>query len=415
MFFSQGETALDAVTKAIKADEQEEGEDTEVVTGRKNVEMFLRQIKTTTSGPQRQPEMRRRNQILHEEDSAPNESEEERRKVLDIDESSNEDSEEFLPQRRTILARIINDDDFREGESTNNLEDTVMGSDPTFNRGIVGSCFTPHCQTTDRCPPQTCDSFNPEEALREEQSSGDGDSTYSSMDEDGVETFHVSDEDMHFTETAEPFPSLPFVGSNNAKAVPALIPETNRNAGSDWLVDDLAPRTFKRRRQSKLTATFQRTSTAGQRSRGKRNLSSGGQRNKTPRTHSRTMSSATQPRQSRLQVDREVITPRTNPGNVLSSRTTHQESVQHSFATANVTTSSLQTSCFSARPGPSSGGTSSVAGPSSGTPPMRVRVRVQGKTFLVPCPRLQNGEGKTIGWLAEQVNGILVGVVSLVI
>lgn len=80
-----------------------------------------------------------------------------------------------------------------------------------------------------------------------------------------------------------------------------------------------------------------------------------------------------------------------------TSTPSHQRPSGSSFSTSIVTTLSQS------RPPGSLFGTQVNSTAVNANPPMRVRVQIQGKTFLIPCPESSDGERKTIAWLAEQV------------
>ena len=169
-----------------------------------------------------------------------------------------------------------------------------------------------------------------------------------------------------------------------------------------WLVDDVGPKPAKRKRpakQTKLTSgsTVQRRSTAAMPRPGLNNKKS------KPTTISRrsTGLSLSRPKQAKLPVSKEPRTCQTafsshSMVNNASSPVTARSDVN----ITNVTTGTPRTY--------SPDIASRLGLLQAGTPPMRLRVRVQDKVFLIPCPRSNQQESKSIGWLAKQVVNVSV-------
>ena len=169
-----------------------------------------------------------------------------------------------------------------------------------------------------------------------------------------------------------------------------------------WLVDDVGPKPAKRKRpakQTKLTSgsTVQRRSTAAMPRPGLNNKKS------KPTTISRRSPglSLSRPKQAKLPVSKEPRTCQTafsshSMVNNASSPVTARSDVN----ITNVTTGTPRTY--------SPDIASRLGLLQAGTPPMRLRVRVQDKVFLIPCPRSNQQESKSIGWLAKQVVNVSV-------
>ena len=210
----------------------------------------------------------------------------------------------------------------------------------------------------------------------------DDDSNYASTDEDnGFECLNVDY-------------GSPILGSNSASYGDTSITEPRSESAllsdKDWLVDDIGHKPTKRKRparQTKLPVSVERHKRAPP----------------APKRQARRQDSNLQrmsrPKQSRLSVSRET---RTNH-NVHSQR----PSVDTVVSSTNSTPSTSVTDPRPVTPHcrentPMSSERHNTA--SSSTPPMRLRVKVQGRVFLIPCSKCNDQESpKNIGWLAEQV------------
>lgn len=167
--------------------------------------------------------------------------------------------------------------------------------------------------------------------------------------------------------------------------VPSLVTEKT----AQWLIDDIGYRNAKRKRpakQTKLTGSVEP----------KKRCSAPVK----PRVQSnQSKSKFSRPKQTTLNVSKESRT-QTSALIELDSHTSVTSTpvnARHKITSEVATGTSRNTSHEINVP-------SNVT--SGGTPPMRLRVRVQDKVFLIPCPKNDAQEGKNIGWLAEQVGGV---------
>ena len=384
LFCYQGRTALDAAEAALKGNAGED--DDEYTKGRKKVVKFLRQclVQGDCSG------IRRRN-VIHDEDNEQEDKEDTasstlqrfneklkkkeqerlRRMNKNLCEENHSEDLEISPTKRLSQQQIFVNEDEDEIESLSYSDRPVghpsnsQNSYRNHGEGIQtfsdGSDYEGHDFVQVDCPYASSDSENTVEMA-------------TVADENNGNTFNSSYVD-------------PVTG------VSGLLLECN----TAWLVDDVGPKPAKRKRpakQTKLTSgsTVQRRSTAAMPRPGLNNKKS------KPTTISRRSPglSLSRPKQAKLPVSKEPRTCQTafsshSVVNNASSPVTARSDVN----ITNVTTGTPRTY--------SPDIASRLGLLQAGTPPMRLRVRVQDKVFLIPCPRSNQQESKSIGWLAEQV------------
>lgn len=389
LFCYQGRTALDAAEAALKGNAGED--DDEYTKGRKKVVKFLRQslVQGDCSG------IRRRN-VIHDEDNEQEDKEDTasstlqrfneklkkkeqerlRRMNKNLCEENHSEDLEISPTKRLSQQQIFVNEDEDEIESLSYSDRPVghpsnsQNSYRNHGEGIQtfsdGSDYEGHDFVQVDCPYASSDSENTVEMA-------------TVADENNGNTFNSSYVD-------------PVTG------VSGLLLECN----TAWLVDDVGPKPAKRKRpakQTKLTSgsTVQRRSTAAMPRPGLNNKKS------KPTTISRRSPglSLSRPKQAKLPVSKEPRTCQTafsshSMVNNASSPVTARSDVN----ITNVTTGTPRTySPYIA---------SRLGLLQAGTPPMRLRVRVQDKVFLIPCPRSNQQESKSIGWLAKQVVNVSV-------
>ena len=389
LFCYQGHTALDAAEAALKGNAGED--DDEYTKGRKKVVKFLRQslVQGDCSG------IRRRN-VIHDEDNEQEDKEDTasstlqrfneklkkkeqerlRRMNKNLCEENHSEDLEISPTKRLSQQQIFVNEDEDEIESLSYSDRPVghpsnsQNSYRNHGEGIQtfsdGSDYEGHDFVQVDCPYASSDSENTVEMA-------------TVADENNGNTFNSSYVD-------------PVTG------VSGLLLECN----TAWLVDDVGPKPAKRKRpakQTKLTSgsTVQRRSTAAMPRPGLNNKKS------KPTTISRRSPglSLSRPKQAKLPVSKEPRTCQTafsshSMVNNASSPVTARSDVN----ITNVTTGTPRTySPYIA---------SRLGLLQAGTPPMRLRVRVQDKVFLIPCPRSNQQESKSIGWLAKQVVNVSV-------
>ena len=391
LFCYQGRTALDAAEAALKGNAGED--DDEYTKGRKKVVKFLRQslVQGDCSG------IRRRN-VIHDEDNEQEDKEDTasstlqrfneklkkkeqerlRRMNKNLCEENHSEDLEISPIKRLSQQQIFVNEDEDEIESLSYSDRPVGHPSNSQNsncyrnhgEGIQtfsdGSDYEGHDFVQVNCPYASSDSENTVEMA-------------TVADENNGNTFNSSYVD-------------PVTG------VSGLLLECN----TAWLVDDVGPKPAKRKRpakQTKLTSgsTVQRRSTAAMPRPGLNNKKS------KPTTISRRSPglSLSRPKQAKLPVSKEPRTCQTafsshSMVNNASSPVTARSDVN----ITNVTTGTPRTY--------SPDIASRLGLLQAGTPPMRLRVRVQDKVFLIPCPRSNQQESKSIGWLAEQVVNVSV-------
>ena len=389
LFCYQGRTALDAAEAALKGNAGED--DDEYTKGRKKVVKFLRQslVQGDCSG------IRRRN-VIHDEDNEQEDKEDTtsstlqrfneklkkkeqerlRRMNKNLCEENHSEDLEISPTKRLSQQQIFVNEDENEIESLSYSDRPVghpsnsQNSYRNHGEGIQtfsdGSDYEGHDFVQVDCPYASSDSENTVEMA-------------TVADENNGNTFNSSYVD-------------PVTG------VSGLLLECN----TAWLVDDVGPKPAKRKRpakQTKLTSgsTVQRRSTAAMPRPGLNNKKS------KPTTISRHSPglSLSRPKQTKLPVSKEPRTCQTafsshSMVNIASSPVTAGSDVN----ITNVTTGTPRTY--------SPDIASRLGLLQAGTPPMRLRVRVQDKVFLIPCPRSNQQESKNIGWLAQQVVNVSV-------
>ena len=392
---------MDAAIQTLKIDKTDDS----LSTGRQQVVKFLRNYKGSDNGT----ELRRRNTAFlddSEEEESSGEStpsalkrfnEKLKKKEMErlqrmngtvCEESSPEDIDEMYP-KKTNKGLIREDDDSQENQqevilsfpsssstqfqshSGNHVEkqSTGLQKDSSVNYMVCSDVVQTFSDASDY----------------EENDNGDVDSTYSSMDEgnNGIEMVDWNDQDSVIMGATL---VDPVAGTGSSSHLSGPVPSLVTQKTADWLVNDLGPKTAKRKRpakQAKLPGSLQRrkrinsaTTTSS-----KHGLSPGVSQ-KMPRA-----------KQSTLGVSKEART--------------HQNSIH--VPSVNVSTPApSRPEVVSTISGSNSGLTISTLSPRhivapGGTPPMRLRVRVQDKVFLIPCPLGHAQEAKNIGWLAEQV------------
>lgn len=402
---------MDATIQTLKIDKVDDG----LSTGRKQVVRFLRNYKETESGV----ELRRRNVVFHEDseevqvessvESTPStlqrfndklkKKEMERLQRMNktvCEESSQEDMDELhSPTEINKGAIMSEDDDSQENQceailsypssSSTELQTT---SSSQINNQLERSQIV--SSVDDMVP---CDAAIPtfsDDSDYEGNDVGDEDSTYASMDE--VEMVDLDDQSSVVASTAfiDPVSGLRSSSHSSTGQVPSLVSQKSAN----WLVDDVGSRTAKRKRpakQTKLTGSIEQTKRTSTTARPK-HRSSLSTSQKVPR-----------PKQSRLAVSKECRTPQNAirvPGSSVSNVSTPVPSRPSTISTVPGANARIST------------GPSNIVAP-AGPPPMRLRVRVQDKLFMIPCPHGNTQEAKNIGWLAEQVSIVWLQKISM--
>ena len=390
---------MDATLEVLKinVDKEDDG----YTNGRKQVVKCLRRYKERGGDV----ELRRRN-LIHEDDKKDDEEGEtmpstlqrfneklkkkEHERLQRMNSSfCEEDSEElevFPPKEVYEHGGFTNEEE--DDDSQENQSDVVLSFPSSHSSTEIQSTFNNRTQPNG---PQTIQSARciSSEGIQTFSDAGDfegddicdEDSSYASMDlGNEVEMVNLIDENRVNASNSSYIDPVTGVrtSSYSAEHVPSLVTEKT----AEWLVDDVGPRTAKRKRPAKQTKLPGSTE----------------QRKRAPtsvRPVSRlnlSKSKPSRPKQTTLVVSKE---PRT-----------HQSAISAPDSSVNVISTPVivRQDVVSTAPA----GTSRINTPNSqhnvapgGTPPMRLRVRVQDRLFLIPCPRQ---ESKNIGWLAEQVD-----------
>ena len=183
----------------------------------------------------------------------------------------------------------------------------------------------------------------------------------------------------------EPFQEVE-TSNQRSSLVPSLVTEKI----SQWLVDDIGPRSAKRKRPAKQTKL---PGFVEQRKR----YSAPAKPSLPQNNNNYCKSKFSRPKQTTLSVAKETGRIQKNAVSDLDSSGTviSTPSIARHHVNSNVPVG------HSRKTSPEINSERIVA--PSGTPPMRLRVRVQDKVFLIPCPQNNAQDGKNIGWLAEQV------------
>ena len=411
LFCYQGRTALDAAEATLKGNAGED--DDEYTKGRKKVVKFLRQClaQGDCSG------IRRRN-VIHDEDNEQEDKEDTasstlqrfneklkkkeqerlRRMKKNLCEENHSEDLEISPTKRLSQQQIFVNED--EDDSQEGCSMLSVSTNPCS--GIESSSYS------DRPV------GHPSNSQNSYRNHGEGIQTFSDgSDYEGDDFVQV---DCHYASSdSENTVEMATVADENngntfnssyvdpVTGVSGLLPEKT----AAWLVDDVGPKPAKRKRpakQTKLTSgsTVQRRSTAAMPRPGLNHKKS------KPTTISRRSPglSLTRPKQAKLPASKEPRTRQTAfSSHSMVNNTSTPVTARSDVNITNVTTGTPRTysSDIASRP--------SLL--QAGTPPMRLRVRVQDKVFLIPCPRSNQQESKSIGWLAEQVVNVSVVLFSL--
>lgn len=393
---------MDAAIHTLKIDKTDDS----LSTGRQQVVKFLRNYKGAENGA----ELRRRNAAFHddseeEEDSSGESTQsalkrfneklkkKEMERLQRMNGSTCEgiavDINEMHP-RKTSEALIREDDDLQENQhefilSYPSSSSIQFSSDSGNHIENQSSGLQIDHSVDNMVPSGVVETFS-DASDYEENEKGDVDSTYSSMDEgnNGIENIDWNDQDSVIMGATLVDPVAETRSSSHFSGrVPSLVTQKT----SDWLVDDIGQRNAKRKRpakQAKLPGSLQRR---------KRINSTTTTRPKhgLPPGSSQKMPHA---KQTTLAVSKEV---RTRQNSVLDSSVNVSTLVpSRPDVVSTISGTHFNNSTCTTRP-------RHVVAP-GGTPPMRLRVRVQDKVFLIPCPQGTMQEAKNIAWLAEQVS-----------
>lgn len=404
-FCYQGRTALDAAEATLKGNADED--DDKYTNRRKKVVKFLRQclVQGDCSG------IRRRN-VIHdgdneqedEEDTASStlqrfneklkkkEQERLRRMNKSLCEENHPEDQEMCPTKRLSQQRIFvneDEDDSQEGCSIFSVSTNPCSGieSLTYSDGPVDHLS--NSQNTYRDPGEGIQTFS-DGSDYEGHDFRQVDGPYAPSDsENMVEMATVADENNGNTFNSSYVD--PVTGVRIHCHTSGLLPEKT----AVWLVDDAGPIPAKRKRPAKQTSgsTGQRQSTNAMPRPGLNHKKS------KPTTISRRSPglNLSRPKQAKLPVSKEPRTRQTaSSSHSMVNNASTPVTARSDVNITNVTTARITrtyTSDIASRP--------SLL--QAGTPPMRLRVRVQDKVFLIPCPQSNQQESKNIGWLAQQV------------
>ena len=387
---------MDATLEVLKinVDKEDDG----YTNGRKQVVKCLRRYKERGGDV----ELRRRN-LIHEDDKEDDEEGEtmpstlqrfneklkkkEQERLQRMNNSfCEEDSEElevFPPKEVYEHGGFTNEEE--DEDSQENQSDVVLSFPSTHSSSEMHSTFNNRSQPNGS---QTIRSAHciPSEGIHTFSDAGDfeaddvcdEDGSYASMDlGNEVEMVNLIDENHVNASYIDPVTGVR-TSSYSTERVPSLVTEKT----AEWLVDDVGPRTAKRKRPAKQTkfpgSTEQRKrAPTTVRPVSRLNLS----KSKTSRPKQMTLVVSKEPR-----ARQSSVSAPDSSVNVISTPVIVGRDVV-STAPAGISRINTPNAQHNIAPG--------------GTPPMRLRVQVQDKLFLIPCPRQ---ESKNIGWLAEQVD-----------
>lgn len=397
---------MDATIQTLKIGKTDDG----LSTGRQQVVKFLRNYKGTENGM----EIRRRNTTFYDnseevEDSSGESTssalqrfnEKLKKKEMErlqkmnrtvCKDSSQEDMDDFHPKKVNKGLIISEDDNSQENQcevvlsypSSSSTEFQSHSGNHIDNQSIGLQIDN---RVDDVVPYDTVQTFS-DASDCEENAPEEDDSTYSSMDEEnnGVEMADWNDSEDSVIVGATCVDPVP--GSRSSSHLSDQVPSLVTRKTADWLVDDIGPRTAKRKRpakQAKLPGSLQRRKriNSATTTRPKHLLSlSASQKMSHAKQSTLAVSKETRTSQNSIRVPDSSV----NASTPVSSGPDVVSSVPRANSRLNIPTS----------PRP-------IVAP-GGTPPMRLRVRVQDKVFLIPCPQSNTQEAKNIGWLAEQVS-----------
>ena len=372
--------------------------ETETVVGRQRVKKFLRSaMRNQRQGPLL--EMRRRNQV--EIDSEQNDTFSQLNNRL-------QERERIRNQKRNLLgekgAQSFADNDnsnFFDVVEYQNIEGLDDSQDTTSTPLHLPKSRTNNENSSANVDfnkkDDTCDNEDTRVELEEY------DSTYSSMDEERPELMDDLSDDFVEEPRQRSSSSLTFAdtvtgerGIASSSRSKALINESDPSCkaswGEDnWLVDDM-PQSSKRKRAAKqvtLTGKIARTS--------KKKTSSNSNRtkNRTSRSH-RQM--PVHNRQALLQPTRTNTDFNTSPSIIVDNYS--EDNSEDISMVTNHSQLHTRTQTHNQRHVPEIAATPL---PIPGPPPMRLQVKIEDKSYLIPCPIDREGESKTVAWLTDQV------------
>lgn len=380
--------------------------DDDIMNGRKQVVKYLRRYKERGGDAELQ---RRRNQIQDKEDQEDNEEEETTSSTLqtfneklkkkeyerlqrmnrNVSKERQEDVEAFPSADMTQYGAFISDEELSQG----NEREVTIFSYPSVSSTELPGIFSDDMELT---RPQTRDGVDnihsdciepsSDVSAFEEDDLNNGDSPITSVDLDH-EVEMVDLEDENNVNTSNSLYIDPVTGMRTNSYSDGQVSSLVTEKTAQWLVDDMGPRPAKRKRpakQTKLPGVMEqkkRTSTVVR---------------PTPRL-SLSKSKPSHPKQTKLVVSKE---PRIHQNamcgldssvNIISNPANARRDLVTAVSGGNSRVNTLETNTQN---------NMAIGGP----PPMRLKVRVQDKVFLIPCPRNNTQESKNIGWLAEQVD-----------
>lgn len=370
-------------------------------------------------------EFRRRN-LIHEEDKEDSEEEtslstlqrfndklkkKEQERLQRINQSAREESSpddtETSPPKNGRQHEVFNSE-FDDSQET---QSDVILSYPSTTSSEVQRTFDSHIPDNQSNEPQRIDSVDggPFEDIQTFSGASDYDENDFEEEENSCESMDVENAvelvDLADENNVNPSDSshiVPVTGVRTSSyphgngRVPSLVTEKT----AEWLVDDVGPRAAKRKRPAKQTT-----------------LTGSTERRKRPSTAARpsprlklSKSKPSLPKQTRLVVPKEprahqnTTTVSNSFVNRVSAPVTVRSDVVSTVAAGNARINTPQANIrHNVAPGQCGTQHNVAHTAQGGTPPMRLRVRVQDKVFLIPCPRSNAQESKNIGWLAEQV------------
>ena len=387
---------MDATVEVLKINDGKA--DDAFMNGRKQVVKYLRRYKERGGDV----ELRRRNQIQEKEEETTSstlqrfneklkkkEYERLQRMNRNVSEERREDVEAVPLANVTQYGEFISDEELSQG----NQSEVAIFPYPSASSSELPGIFSDHMelarpQTRDGVDNIHSDCIEPFSNVSDFEGDDldDGDSPITSVDlESEVEMVDLGDENN--VNTSNSLYIDPVTGVRTDSHSDGQVSYFVAEKTAQWLVDDIGPRTAKRKRpakQTKLPGVMEqkkRTTTVLR---------------PTPQL-SLSKSKPSCPKQTKLVVSKEPRIPQSamfgldSSVIVISNPVNARCDVVTAVSAGNSRINTLETNTQN---------NMAVGGP----PPMRLRVQVQDKVFLIPCPQNNAQESKNIGWLAEQVD-----------
>ncbi|XP_068698694.1 tonsoku-like protein isoform X1 [Montipora foliosa] len=364
----RGRTSLDATLQVLERN-VDDRDDTFTI-GRKEVVKHLRRQKEKKGDV----ELRRRN-LIHGESKLDGEEEESSASTL-------QRFNEKLKQKEKDRKQRMNTDLYEGDEICSSMfEDIQYPSSIHENKLIEEETSEPVLSFT---PSFHCHGENGVYSVNTETTA-----SADFIENEELDMHDLGNENDIYSETNSLIEPFQEVETSNQRS--SLVPSLVTQKTSQWLVDDIGPRNAKRKRPAKQTKL---PGFVEQRKR----YSAPAKPSLPQNNNNYCKSKFSRPKQTTLSVAKE-------PGRVQKNAVSNLDSSGTVISTPPIARHHVNSNVpvgHSRKTSPEINSQRIVA--PSGTPPMRLRVRVQDKVFLIPCPQNNAQDGKNIGWLAEQAS-----------